>query len=532
MKKTQLYLLALIVSAIGLSWAWYKWQVLQFPLSPREEVEVWSIEARLEFQGNGGPNKVRLQLPSRGPGAVPGFAVIEERLISRGYSEQVTKSKEGRQVEWVVRRASGRQVLYYRANIVRDTAPPVEPGEPKVLTPPELTEAQTAAIETIFEDVKERSADIVTFTREFIREFIADEPRDEARVLLDGLDTAEDRAQFIARALAIRNIPARVLHGMSLGEPKSFQQLSPFLQVHNGQAWVVMDLATAEEGLPENFFLWTRSPRDLLVVESDKRPKVEFAVQRNLADAVAIATRRTEVRSENLVKYSLLGLPVEMQGVYKILLTVPIGAFIMLLLRNVIGFKTFGTFMPVLIALAFRETKILSGVILFSLVVSLGLLARFYLERLRLLLVPRLTSVLILVILLMSMVSVLAHQLDIPVGLSIALFPMVIMTMTIERMSIAWDERGPGTAIKEGVGTLIVASLAYLVMTWAPLEHLVFVFPELLLVLLGCTLLLGRYSGYRLLELFRFRALARERQAAIDQGKVVPPGGTGGTPAP
>ena len=242
---------------------------------------------------------------------------------------------------------------------------------------------------------------------------------------------------------------------------------------------------------------------------------------------MCIRDRRTEVRSENMVKYSLLGLPVEMQGVYRILLTVPIGAFVMLILRNVIGFKTFGTFMPVLIALAFRETKIISGVILFSLVVSLGLLARFYLERLRLLLVPRLTSVLILVILLMSLVSVIAHQLDIPVGLSIALFPMVIMTMTIERMSIAWDERGPGTAIKEGVGTLVVASLAYTVMTWAPLEHLVFVFPELLLVLLGATLLLGRYSGYRLLELFRFRALARERDEAIKKGTAHPDGGAG-----
>jgi hypothetical protein len=39
--------------------------------------------------------------------------------------------------------------------------------------------------------------------------------------------------------------------------------------------------------------------------------------------------------------------------------------------------------------------------------------------------------------------------------------------------------------------------------------HLVFVFPELLLVLLAATLLLGRYSGYRLLELRRFRALAK-----------------------
>jgi len=96
------------------------------------------------------------------------------------------------------------------------------------------------------------------------------------------------------------------------------------------------------------------------------------------------------------------------------------------------------------------------------------------------------------------------------------------MTMTIERMSIAWDERGPGTAIKEGVGTMIVASLAYLVMTFPPLEHLVFVFPELLLVLLGITLLLGRYSGYRLTELFRFRALAREREEALKKGSVGP----------
>jgi hypothetical protein len=34
-----------------------------------------------------------------------------------------------------------------------------------------------------------------------------------------------------------------------------------------------------------------------------------------------------------------------------------------------------------------------------------------------------------------------------------------------------------------------------------------FVFPELLLVTLAATLLLGRYTGYRLTELARFRAL-------------------------
>jgi hypothetical protein len=38
----------------------------------------------------------------------------------------------------------------------------------------------------------------------------------------------------------------------------------------------------------------------------------------------------------------------------------------------------------------------------------------------------------------------------------------------------------------------------------------VFVYPEVLLVLFALALLLGRYSGYRLNELLRFRALARE----------------------
>ncbi|UCH08938.1 MAG: hypothetical protein JSV55_09080, partial [Deltaproteobacteria bacterium] len=52
-------------------------------------------------------------------------------------------------------------------------------------------------------------------------------------------------------------------------------------------------------------------------------------------------------------------------------------------------------------------------------------------------------------------------------------------------------------------------ALAHLIMTISYVEHLVFVFPELLLVLLAGTLLLGCYYGYRLVELLRFKALVK-----------------------
>ena len=207
---------------------------------------------------------------------------------------------------------------------------------------------------------------------------------------------------------------------------------------------------------------------------------------------------------------SLYVLPQETQAVYRILLMIPVGAFLLTIFRNVIGVKTFGTFMPVLIALAFRQTQLLWGVALFTLIVALGLSVRFYFEHLKLLLVPRLAALLIVVVLLMALFSLLSYKLGLERGLSVALFPMVILTMTIERMSIVWEERGAGDALQQGIGSLAVAAVAYLVMFTSYTEHLFFVFPELLLILLAMTLLLGRYTGYRLLEVFRFRAIAEE----------------------
>jgi hypothetical protein len=137
-------------------------------------------------------------------------------------------------------------------------------------------------------------------------------------------------------------------------------------------------------------------------------------------------------------------------------------------------------------------------------------LVRFYLAQLHLLLVPRLSAILTVVILLMVAISILSQNLGLDRGLSVALFPMVILTMTIERMCIVWDERGPADALKAGLGSLLSALIAYWAMSNAELQYLLFAFPELLLVLLAIILWFGQYRGYRLFELFRFKALAQK----------------------
>ena len=150
-------------------------------------------------------------------------------------------------------------------------------------------------------------------------------------------------------------------------------------------------------------------------------------------------------------------------------------------LRIIIGLRTSGTFMPILLALAFMETELIVGLILFIAIVGFGLVIRSYLSHLNLLLVARISAVVIVVIAIMSLFSILSYKLGINEGLTITFFPMIILAWTIERMSILWEEEGAKEVYIQGGGSLFVASLAYFAMSNETLAYLSFNFPELLL---------------------------------------------------
>lgn len=505
MSRVHLYVLSAVLTVAGLAVFGYKAVVLGFPLVPEEQADVWTLQARFTIEARNGPVRAVLQIPDE----PPGFTALDENFVSRGYGLTLRERPTGREAVWTIRRATGHQTLYYRAVIVpgaRRAATGAAPPEP---APPELEEPYQTALESLAADVYRRSADVASFTTELLHRLNADDPEESAALLLEEGRSIGQVASLARTVLAAAGTPARVVYGLTLADRERYATFEPWLEVWEGDRWLAFHPRTGAQGMPERFLVWWRGTRPLIDVTGAANPEVQISVWQNAADALAVAQQRGDLLESPFVRYSLLNLPVQTQAVYAVMLLVPVGALIMVLLRNVVGVKTFGTFLPILVALSFRETRLLVGIVLFVLVVALGLGLRFYLERLRLLLVPRLAAVLILVVLLIAAISVFSHGLGIEPGLSVALFPLVILTIAIERMSIVWEERGPAESIKEGLGTLAVAAVAYLVMFLDPVEHLVFVFPELLLLILAATLILGRYRGYRLLELFRFRELAK-----------------------
>jgi hypothetical protein len=503
MKQQYVFGLAAFLAIVGLSVFVYKWQALDFPLGRNQQTSVWTIESSISFESGPGSIKVHLLIPT----LTPGFQMLNENSVSRGYGFSLNYGSGGREAQWAIRRADGPQTIYYRISVYEDAGTNQSDTTPPFPPPPVINEPFRTAVDVIVADVKEQSADTASFTAELLRQMNNPSPDPNVELLLSNAVTRAEFVDSITTILASARIPARMVHGFELqGRLRNAEPVT-WLEVHDGDRWRYFDPLTGDENLPERFLVWWRGNESLVSVEGGSNVQVSFAVQENHLDAVAIAETQTAKKGASAIDFSLYSLPIQTQAVYSVLLMIPIGALVMVFLRNIIGIDAFGTFMPVLIALAFRETKLLWGVVLFSVLVALGLSIRFLLEKLRLLLVPRLSAVLIVVVILMLLISLISHRLGMETGLSVALFPMVIIAMTIERMSVVWEERGAVDAIREGLGSLVVAVAAYVFMGLAWLEHLIFTFPELLLVVLAIVVLAGRYTGYRLLELNRFKAL-------------------------
>lgn len=507
MKDLHLKVLAFALVICGLGICYYKVDRLGVPLAPDSETQVWTVEATLRFDGTGQSAKIGLDIPN----APPGFSVLDENFISSGFGLSTDEEQANRSAHWAARSLSGPQTLYYRVVLTEEPGAHRQRTEPVPTYPdiPQYSDPERAAVFALLDNVRSRSADTASFAQELLRRFNDPTPDAEVAVLRNESADRTTQVEKLQYILAGARIPTRIAHVLQLSEGLRHGGLEPWLEVYNGERWLAFNPQTGSAGFPRDALVWHVGDAPLVALDGARNARVEFSATRASRDVMGLAQQRARLLNSDILDYSLLSLPIATQNVYKVLLTVPLGALVVVILRNFIGLRTFGTFMPVLIALAFRETELIWGCILFSVLVALGLIVRFYLERLKLLLVPRLASMLTIVILIMAGVSVISHRLGMEHGLSIALFPMVILAMTIERMSIMWDENGPKDALLSGLGSLAVAAVGFIVMTHPLAEYLAFVFPELLLLVLAFTLLAGRYTGYRLSELWRFRASAK-----------------------
>jgi hypothetical protein len=433
MSKNQVYVLASILALMGIGIFMYKVVILDFPVFPGKKTEIWNIEAHITFKATDRPVKISFFIPriSRN------FTIINENFISKAFGINASVQEGKRRAIWSIRKAKGEQNLYYSASVrkmERKELAAVAPPPPKP-EKPVFEGAKLEAADSIFSEAREKSADLETLVSVLLKRLANPRSTDDVSLLIGEKAPPEKRVELAVQLLALGGVPSRAAHGIRLEDQKKEVPILHWLEVYINGDWISYDSTTGERGIHTDYLVWWRGMDPLLETKGILKPKVNISVSRSLEAAIISAIEKGKIKQPLLHSFSPFGLPLHIQSVYRVLLLVPVGAFLIVILRNMVGIRTFGTFMPVLIALAFRETQLIWGLFLFAILIAMGLGIRLYMEHLKLLVVPRLASVLIVVIIMMLAFSVITYKLGIERGMSVALFPMVILTMTIERMS-------------------------------------------------------------------------------------------------
>ena len=498
--RTPFYLLISILIIAGLGLSIYRHEVYGVPWTQGEKHTAWELESRIEFDAIEQPVKVSMAAPQ----TQAGFTQTSETTSSPGYGVTTLETPTGPRIEWSIRQATGKQVLYYKTQmLVDDQAEQAQRVPTTFDTSITLTGPQQTAAVELLAQAHHQSADNQTLTRELIKA-LNDKSNQNASLLLHSIT----REQAIIHILALEKIHARIVDTLSLEDGRRRQNPIPMVEIWGGKAWQLFNPVSGLEGRSTHTLIWSTQNNRLLDVEGGQNSAISFSILAQ--DLTPQQATDHKIKMEDLLNFSIHSLPIEEQAMFKTIMLIPIGALIVVFLRIIVGLKTSGTFMPILIAVSFVQTQLLTGIIGFLLVVGTGLIIRSYLSKLNLLLVSRISAVIISVILIISIFTIAAFKIGLLEGLSITFFPMIILSWTIERMSIIWEEDGWKEVLVQGGGSLFTAVLVYLAMTNELIRHLTFNFMGLQLVILAIILILGNYTGYRLSELRRFKPLVED----------------------
>jgi hypothetical protein len=318
------------------------------------------------------------------------------------------------------------------------------------------------------------------------------------------------QSRLLLALLRNRGIPARLVTGLVLTK-ESEQPPHYWVEVwlSGYDHWLPMCPFNKHFGhVPANYLVFGFGEKPLVRGRHVKDLDFAFLVER--LPALDVNAAGLSPLKRLFLNLSLFSLPPAERRLVEILLLLPIAALIICIFRNVIGLRSFGTFAPALIGLAFHDIHSLPGIIVFVTILLIGWLMRRVLDHYHLLQVPRVATMLTLIMIVLIAAVVAANIYGAPTTRYISLFPVIILCGMVERFWTLETEDGTSASFRTLFQTMLIATVIALILSCTGLVQHMLRFPETLGLIMAVQLLIGRYTGYRLMELLRFREFLKQ----------------------
>ncbi len=489
----------------------------------------YRVSMKMEVNGHGSEISVRAMLPP----STQHQDIFDEQVVSGDFNYGQINSGLNRIGRWYGNAIDGHQKLNYTFNVISkqvnfslpDKLPipaTINPGLSQYLDKTELIQVGHKDIlkqlSALGIDRNSDMIEAITAIYKYISEDIETTGFSGKTDAITTLHLQEascnGKSRLFVAMLRTLGIPSRLVGGLIM-RPGIKTITHQWLEVLIGDQWVTMDPTNKHFAvMPKHYLITYYGDEPFFKRTSNVNFKYTFNIERKnytrKADIEGLAAHPLNIMNA----WSLFNKAGLSMSLLRVILLIPLGAIVTIIFRNVIGIQTFGTFLPALIASSFRETNLLWGVVAFSSIIVVGSLLRWIIDKLKITHTPKLTILLVFVvfsILVISAVGVLIGNMHLAKA---TLFPLALMSITIERFALLTQESGSKEAFKIYTNTIVTVIFCYLVINSEVLQTLVMAFPESMLLVIAGGLYFGNWVGIRVTELIRFRKLIFNEQHA------------------
>lgn len=483
---------------------------------------IYEYEVELGFEGFGGDVRLATYLPA----SEERQTVLEENFTSGALALDDRATHAGRFGEWTGRPPEGLHSVRYTAQIstraVRYEIPaglgfgaPLGDSLKSHLEETEAIPFKHPEIRELWAKIRPpQSADLLQTLRvifDYTHDQLEPAPfkgyTDALTALRLGQASCNGKSRLFVALARLNGIPSRLVGGVILetGVKRSSHQ---WVETYISGRWVPFDPLNGHFAeIPARYLELYRGDEFLFAHTRDINFDYAFRIRRLLALPVGAAvTDETTSKGWLTGVTRFIGLN---RSISEMFLLFPLAAFVVTFCRHVTGLRTFGIFLPMLVAAGCRYTGLLPGMVGFVVILGIGAAMHGHLRGMRVLVVPRIGAVItVLTGLILIGGALVAESMSHTIVL-LALFPVVILSFAAERLQQMAERSRFGELVRTIAWTVVVTLLCYLVFSSVLLRGLFFHFPELLLVVLAAQLAVGRWTGIRALEYRRFLRLFR-----------------------
>lgn len=370
---------------------------------------------------------------------------------------------------------------------------------------PEIAELWRNIKPTDASDIKAILAKIYDYTYQGIESVDFKGTTDALTASRLGIASCNGKSRLFVALARLNHIPARLVGGVILdGKEKktSHQWVEAYIAGH----WIPFGPTNGHfASIPDNYLRLYTGDQVLIRHTSNINFDYRLDSDTSLVSRVFYPGLSEDQGSSHLLN-ALQDINMSTKTIGLVLMF-PLCSLLITFLRNVIGVKTFGIFMPMLIASACFFTGLAKGAMGFGLLLCFAWLVYDIAERMHLLKTARLAIVLTSVVaLLLCFILYADPDIRFELGL-LSVFPVVIICFIAESLHQSMSEAEWQETAYTCAGTIVTVLLCYGLFQSMLLKNLFAVLPALFLLVLAAQIYLGKWSGIRLSESLRFKEL-------------------------